>query len=125
MTPMQPKLKLNLGCGQRKMDGYVNVDASPVCAPDQVVDLEKTPWPWPDDAVDTVKLIHVLEHLGQQPATFLAILRELWRVCCAGDDRCSFDMQTGGILLLPLQEPRRWFSSLQGRRTLVRGVRAL
>lgn len=84
MTPKPTKLKLNLGCGQRKMDGYVNVDASPVCGPDQVVDLEKTPWPWPDDAADTVKLIHVLEHLGQQPATFLAILSELWRVCCDG-----------------------------------------
>ncbi len=84
MTQSQGKLKLNLGCGLRKQDGYLNVDASPACSPDQVVDLERTPWPWPDDSVEAVSLIHVLEHLGQQPAVFLAILKELWRVCCDG-----------------------------------------
>jgi Tfp pilus assembly protein PilF len=78
------KLKLNLGCGMHKREGYVNVDQSPVCQPDVVLDLERTPWPWPDDAVDAVQLIHVLEHLGQQPHVFLAIMKELWRVCGDG-----------------------------------------
>ena len=89
MTPKPTKLKLNLGCGQRKMDGYVNVDASPVCGPDQVVDLEKTPWPWPDDAADTVKLIHVLEHLGQQPATFQPLLLGITKASLSTDSFIS------------------------------------
>lgn len=77
-------LKLNLGCGMRKRDGYVNVDASPICRPDLVLDLETTPWPWPDGTVGEVVLTHVLEHLGQQPAVYLGIMKELWRVCADG-----------------------------------------
>jgi len=80
----QNKLKLNLGCGSRKRDGYVNVDMYASCQPDVVLNLEQTPWPWPDDSVDAVELIHVLEHLGQQPSVYLGIMKELWRVCCDG-----------------------------------------
>jgi len=78
------KLKLNLGCGSRPRAGFVNVDSQAACCPDLVLDLEKTPWPWADDAADEIDLIHVLEHLGQSPAVYLAIVRELWRVCCDG-----------------------------------------
>ncbi|MBI2307779.1 MAG: tetratricopeptide repeat protein [Rhodocyclales bacterium] len=78
------KLKLNLGCGNRKEAGFVNVDCVAACAPDLVVNLEQTPWPWGDDSVNEVKLTHVLEHLGQSPDAFLAIVRELWRVCSDG-----------------------------------------
>lgn len=74
-------LKLNLGCGNRKMDGFLNVDCVEVCQPDMVVNLERTPWPWPDNSVDEIKLIHVLEHLGQQTDVFLAIIKEMYRVC--------------------------------------------
>lgn len=81
---MGEKIRLNLGCGQRKLPGYLNVDAAAACAPDLVLDLESFPWPWEDDSVGQVLLIHVLEHLGQAPATFLGIMRELWRVCCDG-----------------------------------------
>ena len=77
-------LKLNLGCGMRKRDGYVNVDSSPVCAPDLVLDLESSPWPWADNTVGEVVLIHVLEHLGQHPSVYLGIMKELWRVCVDG-----------------------------------------
>ena len=77
-------LKLHLGCGSRKMPGFVNVDCVAACGPDLVVDLECTPWPWANDSVDEVKLIHVLEHLGQGADTFLSIIKELYRVCCDG-----------------------------------------
>ncbi|MQY51573.1 tetratricopeptide repeat protein [Rhodocyclus tenuis] len=79
-----PGLKLNLGCGNRKLEGFVNVDRVAVCAPDQVVDLEKTPWPWANDSVEYIRLIHVLEHLGQTTETFLGIIKEMWRVCRDG-----------------------------------------
>lgn len=78
------KLKLNLGCGFRRMPGYINVDAVPDCSPDAVVDLEQTPWPWRDDGVDEVQLVHVLEHLGRKPEVFRGIMQELYRVCADG-----------------------------------------
>jgi len=75
---------LNLGCGHRKLDGWMNVDADALCAPDAVVDLERVPWPWPDDSVEEVLLSHVLEHLGATVSGYLAIVKELYRVCRDG-----------------------------------------
>ncbi|HVC12183.1 MAG TPA: hypothetical protein VNE59_11135 [Burkholderiales bacterium] len=77
-------LRLNLGCGANRMAGWVNVDREASLAPDQVVDLERFPWPWPDDSADEVLLNHVLEHLGATPAGFIGVMKELWRVCRGG-----------------------------------------
>lgn len=74
-------MKLNMGCGYNKHEGFVNVDASPECAPDLVCDLESLPWPWPDDSVDEVLFNHSLEHLGQDTRVFLGMIKELYRVC--------------------------------------------
>lgn len=77
-------MKLNLGCGRWKLPGYLNVDVQPEVQPDQVVDLERIPWPFPDGAAEEVVLTHVLEHLGEQKSTYLAILKELYRICAPG-----------------------------------------
>jgi predicted SAM-dependent methyltransferase len=74
-------MRLNLGCGGRKFPDWINVDKFPTCGPDQVVDLEQFPWPWPDNSVDEVRMYHVLEHLGAETATYLGIVKELYRVC--------------------------------------------
>ena len=39
-------IRLNLGCGQFKKDGYVNLDKYDSFAPDIVWDLECVPWPF-------------------------------------------------------------------------------
>jgi predicted SAM-dependent methyltransferase len=54
------------------------------CEPDQVVDLEQLPWPWPDNSVEEVLLSHVVEHLGRTTAIYLDIFKELYRVCADG-----------------------------------------
>ena len=77
-------MRLNLGCGFRKMAGWVNVDKVASSQPDQVVDLESFPWPWRDDEVEEVTLSHVLEHLGAQPDVYIGVMKELWRVCRNG-----------------------------------------
>jgi hypothetical protein len=75
-------LRLNLGCGLNRRAGYVNVDREG--DPDLRHDLEVFPWPWPDDSVSEVLLFHVLEHLGRDPNVYLAIMKELYRVCRDG-----------------------------------------
>ena len=77
-------MKLNMGCGNNKLAGYVNVDQSEVCGPDFVWNLESLPWPWDDDSVDAVMFNHSLEHLGEDSRTFLGIMKELYRVCKDG-----------------------------------------
>jgi hypothetical protein len=74
-------MKLNLGCGYNRRDGYINVDHQAACKPDQVVDLERIPWPYADNSVNLIMMNHVLEHLGADRDTFLGIMKELYRVC--------------------------------------------
>src|SRR4051812_28847226 len=75
-------LKLNLGSGQNPKPGYINVDK--FGSPDVTCDLEQFPWPWEDNSVGEVEMFHVLEHLGESTATFMGIIKELYRVCRDG-----------------------------------------
>lgn len=77
-------LKFNMGCGRNRKAGYVNVDAAPAAEPDEVVDLEQTPWPWPDDCAEVIEFVHSLEHMGADPAVFLAIIKETYRIAADG-----------------------------------------
>ena len=77
-------MKLNLGCGPRRLEGWVNVDTVAGFNPDRVMDLDQTPWDLPDGAAEEVLLNHVLEHLGASTASFLGVMSELYRVCCDG-----------------------------------------
>jgi hypothetical protein len=79
--PAETGLKLNLGAGTQRLAGFVNVDYSPECQPDIVMDLEQVPWDFADDSVSHIVMSHVLEHLGQTPRAFLAIMQELYRIC--------------------------------------------
>jgi hypothetical protein len=75
-------LRLNLGCGAKYLDGYINVDK--YGDPDLRFDLETFPYPWDDDSVATIELHHVLEHLGQLTDVYLKIIQELYRTCKPG-----------------------------------------
>ncbi len=74
-------MRLNLGCGFNKREGFVNVDIGDYCAPDVIHDLEEVPWPWDDSVVDEIYMSHVLEHLGATTAGYFAVLQEMYRVC--------------------------------------------
>jgi hypothetical protein len=78
---MHNLLKLNLGCGENHIQGYVNVDK--YGNPDVLHDLETFPWPWDHNSVKEVRLNHVLEHLGETTAVYMQIIKELYRICVA------------------------------------------
>ena len=77
-------MKLNLGCGQNRLEGYVNVDREASMAPDVIMDMERFPWPFEDNSVDEVVAKHVLEHVGATAEVFIGVMRELYRVCSGG-----------------------------------------
>jgi predicted SAM-dependent methyltransferase len=57
-------MKLNLGCGSKIIDGYVNVESCDYFNADKSCDLEKFPYPFKDDSVDEILMSHTLERLG-------------------------------------------------------------
>lgn len=71
----------NMGCGYSHIDGSINVDKAEKCNPDEIWDLENTPWPWKTSSADEVIFTHSLEHLGQDPNVYLEIIKETYRIC--------------------------------------------
>lgn len=72
--------KLNLGCGEDKKEGYVNVDHQASVSPDVRHDLNAFPYPFPDDFFHLIEASHVLEHL-ESP---FSVMRELERILAPG-----------------------------------------
>lgn len=68
-------MKLNLGCGEKKIAGYINVD---ICGtPDMKVDLSLFPWPFDDNSADEITSAHFLEHVQDYERTILEMHRIL------------------------------------------------
>lgn len=61
-------LKLHLGCGNRRLEGWVNIDSRAEVGPDMVMDA--TNLQYPDGSVDEIYACHVLEHI-ETPAKAL------------------------------------------------------
>lgn len=76
--------KLNMGCGFKKLNDHWNVDVESKCNPDEILDFEKTPWPYEDDFFEKITADNILEHLGQDPKVFTNIIKEMYRVSKPG-----------------------------------------
>jgi len=72
--------RLNLGCGLKKIEGFVNVDISPTVKPDQIVDLNQFPWPFEDNEFDHIVAKDIIEHLGETSKDFINAIKEMYRI---------------------------------------------
>lgn len=69
-------LRLNVGAGFDKKEGYVNIDSSVEVNPDVICDLDEERLPYEDSSVDVVYSRHSLEHFSKP----VEVLEELYRV---------------------------------------------
>lgn len=70
------KIKLNLGCGGQRIDGYIGIDKRDV-GQEMIWDI-RDGLPFPDNSVDEVYTCHLLEHLTNDEN--IGLFREIYRV---------------------------------------------
>jgi predicted SAM-dependent methyltransferase len=73
-------LRLHLGCGQSRLNGFVNIDCNYSAATDYVGDASKLPCP--DGSAERIETYHVIEHI---PLPIVrSVLTEWRRVLAVG-----------------------------------------
>lgn len=88
LKAVKPKelIRLDLGCGKNKKEGFLGVDRRKFDGVDVVHDLSAPHWPWKDGSVEEVHCSHFLEHLdhnAQRPER-VTFMNELYRVLRVG-----------------------------------------
>lgn len=85
-TPAPKLLRIDLGCGPNKREGFIGVDCIKFKGVDKVCDLAKTRWPFKDGSVDEAHASHFVEHLNQVERVHFC--NELHRVLKTGS-KCT------------------------------------
>jgi hypothetical protein len=76
-------VKLDLGCGSTKPDGFVGIDRYALPGVDIVADLDQS-LPFRDHSIDFVLSSHGLEHVNSLQET----MKEIYRICRHGAQVC-------------------------------------
>jgi predicted SAM-dependent methyltransferase len=77
-------VKVDLGCGQNKNEGFLGIDIEPHKGVDIVWDLEEYPWPLPDECAELVVASHLVEHIEPHKGNFIKFMNEAWRILKVG-----------------------------------------
>lgn len=98
-APVVP-LRLDLGCGPNKKDGFIGVDVRDFPGVDKVVNLTArrqgvslngtvnenfgtfAPWPWSDNSIDEIHCSHFIEHLDAEER--IHFVNECYRIMKPG-----------------------------------------
>ena len=70
-------MKINLGCGKRKLNGFLNCDNRKEVKADLIFDCGK-PLPFKDNSVDEITAIDLIEHLERKEV--LLLMNEIYRI---------------------------------------------
>ena len=76
---------LDVGCGIKKFPGSIGLDHNPRSNADLLCELDHFPWPLKDQCFDEVRLIHVIEHVGDVVRTV---------------EECHRLLRPGGLLIV-------------------------
>ncbi len=97
-------IRLDIGCGANKQQGFLGMDLREVEGVDIVWDLEEFPWPLDDDVCTDVLASHILEHI--LPRKFFhagggqCVMGEVWRVLKPGGQlhiSCPYGVSPGYV----------------------------
>ena len=83
------EVKLHLGCGKKKIHGYINIDAQKKNDPDVVANVLDLPFE--ADSVDVIYACHILEHFSKKESLHAL---EYWHTL----------LKPGGILRLAVPD---------------------
>ncbi|MDA7441024.1 methyltransferase domain-containing protein [Candidatus Pseudothioglobus singularis] len=73
-------MKLNIGCGNKRVNGYLGVDKNRCEAADYICDIENEKLPFEDNTIEAIILDNVIEHFYDIPK----VINELVRVSKSG-----------------------------------------
>lgn len=74
------KVNINLGCGFKPFEGFINVDYYNPKFADLLVNLESEKLPWEDNSVDLIYSDNVFEHIQN----YLNLIQECYRILKLG-----------------------------------------
>lgn len=77
---MKTELKVDIGCGSNKREGFIGLDYIPGLNVDHVLDLTKDRFPFDNETVSHVYSSHFLEHIPAPNHVF----QEIARICKDG-----------------------------------------
>ncbi len=90
------EIKYNIGAGENKRRGFINVDISRDCKPDILADVTVTPWDWAEweKKVGLIFADNLFEHIREE--SLLEVMKECHRV-----------LKPGGLLqiIVPISAP--------------------
>lgn len=75
-------MKIDLGCGTRKREGFIGVDSRQFDGVDVICDVGRDVWPWQDETVEEAHSSHMVEHLTAPER--IHFINELCRVMKRG-----------------------------------------
>jgi|SRR3989339_2281336 len=75
-------MKLDVGCGYAKKEGFIGMDSDKNCKPDILWNMTKFPYPIKSERVKVLHSQHALENSLTSKDTVSKILKEWYRISC-------------------------------------------